>query len=96
MAELLDAGAAYYTAVQTIIPLAASSETAFTAFYRRLVHRPGDPPAATFLLGFDSAPIRAERSLFDLAALDAAAGRPRRRPARGAAGADGRAARHPR
>ncbi len=67
-AELLDAGTAYYTAVQTIIPLAASSETAFTAFYRRLVRRPGDPPAATFLLGFDSAPIRAERSLFDLAA----------------------------
>ncbi len=66
--ELLDAGAAYYTAVQTVIPLAASSETAFTAFYRRLVRHPGDPPAATFLVGFDSAPIRAERSLFDLAA----------------------------
>jgi rifampicin phosphotransferase len=64
---LLDAGTAYYTAVQTIIPLAASSETAFTAFYRRLVRRAGDPPAATFLLGFDSAPIRAERSLYALA-----------------------------
>jgi phosphohistidine swiveling domain-containing protein len=66
--ELLDAGTVYYTAVQTIIPLAASSETAFTAFYRRLVRRAGDPPAATFLLGFDSAPIRAERSLYELAA----------------------------
>ena len=39
----------------------------FTRFYERLVRRPGDPPAATFLLGFDSAPIRAERSLYDLA-----------------------------
>ena len=29
---------------------------------------PGDPPAVTFLLGFDSAPIRAEKSLYDLAA----------------------------
>jgi pyruvate,water dikinase len=66
--ELLDAGTAYYTAVQTIIPLAASSETAFTGFYRRLVRRRDDPPAATFLLGFDSAPIRAEQSLYDLAA----------------------------
>jgi pyruvate,water dikinase len=47
--------------------LAASSETAFTAFYTRLVRRAEDPPAATFLLGFDSAPIRAERSLYALA-----------------------------
>ena len=66
-AELLDAGTTYYTAVQTIIPLAVSSESVFTRFYERLVRRPGDPPAATFLLGFDSAPIRAERSLYDLA-----------------------------
>ena len=64
---LLDAGTAYYSTVQTIIPLAASSETAFTAFYTRLARRPGDPPPATFLLGFDSAPIRAERSLYALA-----------------------------
>lgn len=67
VAALLDAGTAYYTAVRTIIPLAASSETVFTAFHR-LVRRAGDPPAATFLLGFDSAPIRAERSLYALAA----------------------------
>jgi len=66
--ELLDAGTAYYTAVQTIIPQAVSSESAFTRYYERLVRRPGDPPAVTFLLGFDSAPIRAEQSLFDLAA----------------------------
>ena len=66
--ELLDAGTVYYTAVQTIIPLAATSETMFTRFYERLVRRAGDPPASTFLLGFDSAPIRAEQSLYDLAA----------------------------
>jgi pyruvate,water dikinase len=65
--ELLDAGTRYYTAVQTIIPLAASSEVVFTRFYQRLVRRAGDPPAATFLLGFDSAPIRAEQSLYDIA-----------------------------
>jgi phosphohistidine swiveling domain-containing protein len=65
--ELLNAGAEYYTSVQTIIPLAASSEAAFTAFYDRFVRREGDPPAQTFLLGFDSTPIRAEKSLYDLA-----------------------------
>ena len=65
--ELLDAGTAYYTAVQTIIPIAVTSESTFTRFYELLVRRAGDPPAATFLLGFDSAPIRTEQSLYDLA-----------------------------
>ena len=67
VAELLEAGAVYYTSVQTIIPVAASSEVLLTAVYERLVRRAGDPPAATLLLGFDSAPIRAEKSLYDLA-----------------------------
>jgi len=64
--ELLDAGTEYYTSVQTIIPLAATSELLFTGFYNRLVRRVGDPPAQTFLLGFESMPIRAEKSLYDL------------------------------
>ena len=46
----------YYTAVQTIIPLAATSEVGVhRGSTTRLVRRAGDPPAATFLLGFDSA-----------------------------------------
>src|SRR5215207_4116083 len=65
--KLLDAGTEYYTSVQTIIPLAYLSEALFTMFYNRLVRREGDPPAQTFLLGFDSMPIRAEKSLYDLA-----------------------------
>jgi rifampicin phosphotransferase len=65
--ELLDAGTTYYTAVQSIIPLAGSSEALFRAYYDRLVRRDGDPPAVTFLVGFDSLPIRAEKSLYDLA-----------------------------
>jgi rifampicin phosphotransferase len=64
--ELLDAGTEYYTSVQTIIPLAASSEALFTKFYDRFVRREGDPPGQTFLLGFDSMPIQAEKSLYDL------------------------------
>ena len=65
--KLLDAGTEYYTSVQTIIPLASISEALFTTFYNRLVRRRGDPPAHIFLLGFDSMPIRAEKSLYDLA-----------------------------
>jgi phosphohistidine swiveling domain-containing protein len=64
---LLDAGTVYYTAVQSIIPLAATSEISFRAFYDRLVRRDGDPPAQTLLLGYDSQPIQAEKSLYDLA-----------------------------
>lgn len=65
--ELLDAGTEYYTSVQTIIPIAATSEDVFTRLYETLVRRDGDPAAATFLLGFDSLPILAEKDLFDLA-----------------------------
>jgi phosphohistidine swiveling domain-containing protein len=65
--ELLDGGTEYYTSVQTIIPIAASSEMLFTGFYDRLIRREGDPPGQIFLLGFDSTPIRAEKSLYDLA-----------------------------
>lgn len=65
---LLDAGTVYYTAVQSIIPIAATSEISFRAYYDKFVRRAGDPPAQTFLLGYDSEPIRAEKSLYDLAA----------------------------
>lgn len=65
---LLDAGTVYYTAVQSVIPIAATSEISFRTFYEKFVQRDGDPPAQTFLLGFDSEPIRAEKSLYDLAA----------------------------
>ncbi|MCX2748849.1 PEP-utilizing enzyme [Arthrobacter sp. MI7-26] len=64
---LLDAGTVYYTAVESVIPIAAASEISFRAYYDKLVRRQGDPPAETFLLGYDSEPIRAEKSLYDLA-----------------------------
>ncbi|MBP1232166.1 pyruvate,water dikinase [Arthrobacter sp. PvP102] len=67
VSALLDAGTVYYTAVQSIIPVATSSELAFQKFYDKFVRQDGDPPAATFLLGYESEPIRAEKSLFDLA-----------------------------
>ena len=65
--ELVDAAAEYYTAVQTIIPIAATSEILFTRFYDAVVRQKDDPPAQVFVLGSDSEPIRAEKSLYDLA-----------------------------
>ena len=58
----------YLTALQVdAIGTAAGTEGLFTAVYDKLVKREGDPPAPTLLLGADSTPIRAEKSLYDLA-----------------------------
>jgi pyruvate,water dikinase len=46
----------------------AGSEMLFTRVYDRLVKRAGEPDATAFLMGYDSTPIRAEKSLYDLAA----------------------------
>ena len=66
--ELFIEAARYYTAVQSsTLPTATSSETLFTKFYEGLVKGRDDPKAANFLVGFETIPIRAEKSLFDLA-----------------------------
>lgn len=64
--RLVTAGFAYYTSVQTVIPPVVIAESVYTAFCRR-VAKPGDPSPETLLFGYDSAPIRAEESLYDLA-----------------------------
>jgi pyruvate,water dikinase len=66
--EIVAAAASYYVSVQFVLAVANLSEAIFTTVYNRLIKRKSDPPALTFLLGFDSAPIRAEKSLYDLAA----------------------------
>ena len=68
IAALVDEVAYYYTSVQTVIPLASIAELTWTGIYNRLLKRPGDPAAEEFLLGYDSEPIRAEKSLAALAA----------------------------
>jgi len=66
--EIVKAAASHYRTIQTgILPVANLSEAAFTVVYNRLIKRQSDPPALTFVLGFDSAPIQAEKSLHDLA-----------------------------
>jgi phosphohistidine swiveling domain-containing protein len=46
----------------------AGAEMLFTRVYNKMVRRRGDPAAPTFLMGYDSTPIRGEKSLYDLAA----------------------------
>jgi|GEM_PF-29765 len=66
--EITQIAAEHYITIQSgILPLAYMSETFFTYVYNSLIKRKNDPPALTFMLGFDSAPIQAEKSLYDLA-----------------------------
>ncbi len=65
--QIVEAAASYYVSIQLVLAVVNLSEAAFTNAYNRLIKRNSDPPALTFLLGFDSAPIRAEKSLYDLA-----------------------------
>ncbi|MBL7065919.1 MAG: phosphoenolpyruvate synthase [Anaerolineae bacterium] len=66
--EVLGPAIAYYGAlVGGVIPAAWISEGLFTVVYDRLIKRKNDPSAPTYLLGFDSAPILAEKALYDLA-----------------------------
>jgi rifampicin phosphotransferase len=58
---------AYGALVSGVIPAAWISEALFTFVYSTLIRRRDDPSAPTFLMGFDSLPIRAEKSLYDLA-----------------------------
>jgi pyruvate,water dikinase len=65
--QIVEAAASYYLSVQLVLGAPNLSEAIFTAVYNHLIKRKGDPPALTFLLGFDSTPILAEKSLYDLA-----------------------------
>lgn len=58
---------AYGALVSGVIPAAWITEAVFTNVYNRLIKRRDDPSAPTFLLGYDSLPIRADKSLYSLA-----------------------------
>ena len=57
---------AYGALVSGVIPAAWMSEAWFTLTYK-LTKRKDDPSAPTYLMGFDSLPIQAEKVLYDLA-----------------------------
>jgi len=66
--EITAEAAQYYLSVQSgILPAAYLSETLFTLVYNKLLKGHNAPSALTFVLGFDSTPMQAEKSLYDLA-----------------------------
>jgi pyruvate,water dikinase len=66
--ELYQVSAEYLNvSVDRPIPQSNFSEMFFSLFYNALIKRKADPVAATFLLGLENLPLRAEKSLFDLA-----------------------------
>src|SRR6266516_3506146 len=66
--EILNTAASYYLTIQSgILPAAYITETIFTIVYEKLLKRRADPSPLSFMLGYDSTPIRAEESLYDLA-----------------------------
>jgi phosphohistidine swiveling domain-containing protein len=65
---ITDEAAQYYLTIQGgILPAAYISELFFTQVYNKFLKGDHDPSALTFMLGFDSTPIQAEKSLYNLA-----------------------------
>ncbi len=65
--ELFLSAARFYTVIQAgALPSASGSETVYKRVYK-LASRKDDPEAVTLLFGFDTVPILAEQSLYDLA-----------------------------
>jgi phosphohistidine swiveling domain-containing protein len=66
--QIADASFDVYALYQSaLFPSANLSEMLFTRVYDRLIKREDDPPALNYVLGFDSTPILAEKSLYDIA-----------------------------
>jgi pyruvate,water dikinase len=66
--EIVKVAADHYLTIQSgILPVSYLSESLFTSVYNCFIKRKDDPTALTFMLGFDSTPIQAEKSLYDLA-----------------------------
>jgi pyruvate,water dikinase len=64
--ELMYAAGKLYTVIQAgTLPTASSSEIVFSRVYK-MVSRKDEPKAETLLFGLDAAPLRAEKSQFDL------------------------------
>ena len=68
-AQELNGEAMYYMASLLFATMGASAgaEMLITNVYQKLVQKPGDPPASVLMMGYDSLPIQAEKSLFDVA-----------------------------
>lgn len=61
------AACGYFTEIQSTLPASAMSEALFARLYDSAIRRKGEPSATTFMFGFDTVALRAEKSLFDIA-----------------------------
>ena len=61
--SVFGAACTYFTEIQSTLPAAATSEVLFTRLYDGLIKRKADPPATTFLFGFATASLQADKSL---------------------------------
>ncbi len=66
--EIYDVAVDHLATLQSgLLGWAGGAEGLLKAVYDRLIRRPGDPDAVTLVRGYDSAPIQAEKALYDLA-----------------------------
>ena len=66
--QIYDAAIDYLTTLQAgLLGGAGGAEWLHKAVYDRLIRRSGDPDAVALVRGYDSAPIQAEKALYDLA-----------------------------
>jgi len=68
-AQAMVDAAMYYVAGLLFATMGASggSELLLTKAYDKLAKRAGDPPAAVLMMGWNNIPVRAEKSLYDMA-----------------------------
>ena len=65
---IVDAAMSYVIALLfATMGASAGSELLLTKVYDKLAKRDGDPPATALLMGWNNIPVRAEKSLYDLA-----------------------------
>ncbi|MFC1615556.1 PEP/pyruvate-binding domain-containing protein [Patescibacteria group bacterium] len=67
--KLTDETQTYYTATQAMLPIIYMGEATFMKYYNWFVRRKKDPPFETFVMGYDSTPIFADKSLYDISIL---------------------------
>jgi rifampicin phosphotransferase len=66
--EIYDVAVDHLATLQSgLLAWAGGAEGLLKAVYDRLIRRPGDPDSVALVRGYDSAPIQAEKALFDLA-----------------------------
>lgn len=65
--QLFDAASNYFTKIQLCLPAAMGSETMLRKFFNKAAERNGITDMSIFLVGFETASLKAEKSLYEIA-----------------------------